>query len=916
MKRKYLLVAGLVMMAVACQEPMQQEPEDRPVLDSPLKGAVDGKMMVLVSEEMRLQFEDATGEDGLVRLESVKSTETLPEEMEIISVKRVFTKDPRFVKRAHKAGLDRWYEITFNEDVPLTKAGSCISGIEGIEYAEYVYKPVSHAMEVYPFATSAPFDDPRAGAQWHYQNDGSRSNSIAGSDINLYDAYNRYGVYGSPNVVVSIVDGGIDVDHEDLAQNMWINEAEMNGQPGVDDDGNGFVDDIYGFNFVTQYMQGEIVAHGHGTHVAGTVAAVNNNGVGVIGIAGGNGSPDSGVRLMSCQIFAPNADNPYSDREWTGNSADAIRYGADNGAVISQNSWGYDPGVPTPYVIRTAIDYFIENAGMDDDGNQVGPMAGGIAIFAAGNDNVVEDSAPGNYTPTFSVAALNAQYERTRYSNIGTWVDVSAPGGEDITNNFVLSTYPMEDGGYANLQGTSMACPHVSGIAALVVSAKGGPGFTNKMLEEILLDACDPIIYEYNRFDLHGDLEEGMLLGRGLINTSWALASMSTVAPESPEFEMDSPNSNTLTINAVVPQDEDDGLATGLQVYYSTESFSSIDYDNIPGNITALDYKVRDLEDSEDGSSKVIVINGLDFTKTYYVAMSSSDRAGNKSELSAVETVTTGENHAPEITIPEEYADFIIKTYDSAEMPVAIADPDGHAVTASAAAGTRKLDCELVEDTLMVYINGWEFSSGDYTAEIKATDEYGMESTAAFKFSIRANSNPEVVVEPAEIPSVCFNGIGEEYRLDMAEYIVDTDGDPLTYGYTLSSEGIIDVVQTDNYLDITAMQYGAVTLTVSATDGVGDAAQFSMQFLIREGSNMVDIYPNPVYNDLHIRPGEEGNYEILISGPTGSVLFNDTVTVSPFNPLTVDMSKQAAGVYSVVIVSEDGTEYKTNVVKY
>lgn len=114
--------------------------------------------------------------------------------------------------------------------------------------------------------------------------------------------YNR-----NKNVIVAVVDGGIDVTHEDLVGNLYVNELEKNGKPNFDDDGNGFIDDVYGYNFV----EGDNVVGGtiepddesHGTHVAGTIAARNNNGKGVAGIAGGDGTPGSGVRVMSCQIF-------------------------------------------------------------------------------------------------------------------------------------------------------------------------------------------------------------------------------------------------------------------------------------------------------------------------------------------------------------------------------------------------------------------------------------------------------------------------------------------------------------------------------------------------------------------------------------------------------------------------------------
>lgn len=145
---------------------------------------------------------------------------------------------------------------------------------------------------------------------------------------------------------MAVVDEGVAYNHPDLAANMWKNEKEIPGN-GIDDDGNGYVDDVYGYNFSMDEPQiswnklrasdGRTCDQGHGTHVAGVVAAVNNNNVGISGIAGGSGKGD-GVRIMSCQIYSggKNCTEEYL--------AKAIRYAADNGASILQCSWGYPAG--------------------------------------------------------------------------------------------------------------------------------------------------------------------------------------------------------------------------------------------------------------------------------------------------------------------------------------------------------------------------------------------------------------------------------------------------------------------------------------------------------------------------------------------------------------------------------------------
>lgn len=184
------------------------------------------------------------------------------------------------------------------------------------------------------------FNDPLIKRQWHYYNDGSTTNSVAGADANIFPAWKV--TTGHPSVIVAVVDGGIDFSHPDLAQNMWINEKEVSGN-NIDDDNNGYVDDIYGFRWGRAGVgepTGEIFPMDHGSHCAGTMAAVNNNGVGLAGVAGGNGYPATGVRLMSCQTYVPDLafpDDPHGNSKSTSQTPDAFAYAADNGAVIDSD---------------------------------------------------------------------------------------------------------------------------------------------------------------------------------------------------------------------------------------------------------------------------------------------------------------------------------------------------------------------------------------------------------------------------------------------------------------------------------------------------------------------------------------------------------------------------------------------------
>ena len=309
----------------------------------------------------------------------------------------------------------------------------------------------------------------------------------------------------------------------------------LQGQPGVDDDRNGYVDDIYGFNFTSDNYSGTITAEDHGTHVAGTIAAVNNNGIGVAGIAGGDyAKGKQGVRIMACQT-GPGA--AYI--------ASAFTYAADNGAVITQNSWGCDPSYTA---IFQAIDYFNRYAGQDN-GVQVGPMDGGLCIFAAGNSSSsTQDVFPADYEGVMAVASIGADYEIAYYSNYGDWVDITAPGGDAAKRQQILSTIPNNK--YGEMQGTSMACPHASGVAALIVSAFGGEGFTRENLWDIMVSGVRDI-YEYN------PKYEGML-GAGLIDAELCLTSYGPNPPEPvTDLEAVSSTGGSITLQWTVPEDSD-----------------------------------------------------------------------------------------------------------------------------------------------------------------------------------------------------------------------------------------------------------------------------------------------------------------------------------------------------------------------
>jgi len=557
---------------------------------------------------------------GLAQFDRVART------LSAVRMKRVFPYAGRMEAKQHRYGLDRWYVLEVDRNLSVPTAISSFAQVREIEKIEpalvvkSITSPVtrinsSPGTKPLDASDTPPVNDPYYFLQWHYHNTG-QVGGYPGADIDLPAAWKI--TSGKSSVIVDVVDQGVQYDHPDLAANMWKNTAELNGQPGVDDDGNGYIDDVYGYNFADQ--TGNISPGDHGTHTSGTIAAVNNNGIGVAGIAGGSGNGD-GARIMSSEIFGGNGADEIG-------TAAAIVYGANNGAVISQNSWGYTvPGVYSQAVLD-AVDYFTKEAGRDGNGNQVGPMNGGLVIFASGNDDLNDLSYPAYYPTAIAVSATTCFDNKASYSNYGSYVDISAPGGDnsDPNNSHQEIASTISNGGYGYMAGTSMACPHVSGVAALIVSQYGKPGFTNEDLRNRLLNSTAPFIAmnpAYNGF-----------MGSGRLDAGKALESNSQVPPNTiSDLAGSSLAQNSISLNWTAPADADNINAHSYVIYYAKHAFDSTEKDTLT--------KIFINKALTAGSPETWLIGGLPPSTDYYVSISAKDFWGNESSLSNQVKVTT-----------------------------------------------------------------------------------------------------------------------------------------------------------------------------------------------------------------------------------------------------------------------------------
>ncbi|MDR1743575.1 MAG: S8 family serine peptidase [Dysgonamonadaceae bacterium] len=532
MKKAALLYISLLLF-YSCNENIPVNPTDEVPCNKSaysdfsendvLKGRIRVKLKSEPSGEVLVRSANGEISTAIRSLDGVAST------LKITRMERTFPYAGKYEERTRKEGLHLWYDLWFSEETASTRAADEVSVFNDIEVATPIvkiefYGAPDHWNDVLFDAktrASYPFNDPDLSKMWSYNNPGTESWQAKGADIRLFDVWNTFN--GHPDIIIANVDGGIFVDHPDLKDNIWVNSGEI-ADNGIDDDGNGYIDDVYGYNFVSN--TGQITPHRHGTHVAGIIAAKTNNGVGIAGIAGGNGTADSGVKLMSCQVFAHSPSDITQDVV-AANMGEAIKYAADNGAIISQNSWGYavNTKAGSSYIDpshKAAIDYFVKYAGCDNSGNQLpnSPMKGGIVLFASGNAHSDDPrvSAPADYEKVIGVAAVGPDYKKPYYSNYGDFIDISAPGGiYGSAYGGIFSTTITEYGDYEYRYGTSMACPHVSAVAALVIE-KNGVGkrsFTAKQLEEVLMLSA----YEIDSYNP----EYVGMLGAGCVNASGAL---------------------------------------------------------------------------------------------------------------------------------------------------------------------------------------------------------------------------------------------------------------------------------------------------------------------------------------------------------------------------------------------------------
>ena len=521
----------------------------------------------------------------LQRLQAKSPVAALYTRHNVESLKPVFSFLTGSLK--HSSNLQRTYLLRFSLIADLPKLKAAFEESNLIEAVAYNYLRPTLADKIVP-------NDPKYSEQW---------------SLPLIKLPQAWGIEkGNRDVVIAIIDSGIDYRHDDLKPKIWVNPDEIPDN-GLDDDGNGYIDDMHGWDFTDapnlqaegDFIEGDnepIDESGHGTHVAGIAGAMPNNGIGIAGVA------------WNCPLMAVRAGLSLGggSRMQDDDSAAAIVYAADNGASIINMSWGSSQH---SFVIQDAIDY--------------AHARGAVLIGAAGNSQEAESIFPAGYRKVISVASTNQHKQRFYKSNFGASVDIGAPG------NAILST--QIDNDYRILTGTSMAAPHVAGVAALMRSKR--PSLTHEEVRQILINTAGVVLQE------DSDEPDPKLAGAGTINAESALLASSVLQARIHFPETNSGGSTSITFI---------GTAGGYkfkswQLFYasSTVPTSFVPFtDPVSTQKVAEQLAVWDITDDipEDVYTVRLVVTGRDGSQTHDQVVLTVDRTPPKIiSVTATETL-------------------------------------------------------------------------------------------------------------------------------------------------------------------------------------------------------------------------------------------------------------------------------------
>ena len=534
------------------------------------EGYVPGQVIVKLKEGILL-------DESFLNKHQLKSAEKL--------LKTAFKKNKKINETKKSRGLDRMYLVKFSSKKKIADILENLNKDSRVEYAE----------PDYILSIDAVPNDPSFPQLWGMDNTGQTGGTVD-ADIDAPEAWDIQ--TGSSDVVIAVIDTGVDYNHSDLVDNIWTNPGEIPGD-GIDNDGNGIIDDIHGYNAIDGSGD-PMDDNNHGTHCAGTIAAVGNNGIGVIGV-------NWNASIMPVKFLNAGGGGYTSD------AVEAIIYATLMEADIMSNSWG---GGGYSLALEDAI-----SAAGD---------AGIIFVAAAGNnyrDSDISPAYPASYDldNIVSVAATDHNDNKASFSNWGiVSVDLGAPG--------VSINSTMKNGTYGIYSGTSMACPHVAGVAGLIKAQY--PDLTGEGLKVRLLGGVDII-----------PSMEGKTVTGGRLNAYNSLENDDIPPAEITDLAIADVTYSSIGLSwEAVGDDGLDGTASVYDIRYSTSGITDTSWDSAT-QVTG------EPNPNPSEFSESFTVENLEFGTTYYFAIKAVDNMGNAAGLS---NVVSGSTTIPTIAFSDD----------------------------------------------------------------------------------------------------------------------------------------------------------------------------------------------------------------------------------------------------------------------
>ena len=870
-----------------------------------------------------------------------------------IKVEQVFDMTTEYADLKRSRGLDRWFVVRFDKSKDVNQVLDELRKDPAIEKAhgnveivpaKVSYRPASRAPIDPSKLLSANdgqgylgFNDPYLKYQWHYMTTiESYGWFKEGADIDLFPAWQKE--TGDPNVVVAVMDSGIDFSHEDLAASAWKGTDKATGA------------EIHGRNFwYAESGQGDpnvIIPGAHGTHVAGTIAARNNNGVGISGVAGGNGQANSGVRLMSCEIYG--RDDAANEVATSAAIAKAFEFAAENGALVCNCSWGYafdrKKHLNNEYfhklfksqfaLLKEGIDYFTDYAGCDPTGKKkLGSyMKGGLVFFASGNDSQNDiEMIPASYERVVAVGAFSSTGIPTDYMNKGPWVDILAPGGTTESQEVpkgILSTVPKayytmktgpypntdftlpSDNNYAYAQGTSMATPHVTGIAALIVSkfGKDNPNFTNENLRSRILSA----VKASSPYLARPEANLAGKMGVGYIDANFALSDAETQSPDAPTIEVEDYSTHPTKgyydakINWQVTADADALNAEKTAFAYDIALYKKVDPSKPVQTTTAFSYN------KSLGEGMEYEFTDLETDQEYIVKVTARDRFGNQSRT-AEKTFRTRLNHAPEFTAMVEDNLKLLDTQPYYHKLLPVVDADNHTWTYTTTQLPSGVEFRRVANGFDLLIKVG--TPGKYEFDITLTDQLGGKTTRKIAYEVISHKAPTKTKNLADV-SLFENDKAVE--IDLAQIFDAMPHHILSFSASTNNATIAKAEITGTKLRLTPGKRGTATVTITATDGVKSTST-TIQVIVT-GANAPDthaVYPVPAHSYIKalMRSGVR-QVKAIVTSLRGQKLIDETIEPdAKTHEITLGIDRLAPGTYYLLLKTDRVTSKHTFIKK-